>query len=413
MMRARPSGRGASGRPRRRSPLRPLLACALALALVITASAIAERDGRGDLKLKIGVDEAKKVETAKKIPISKKRGQKPVVVASLSPQELGGVAAGSEVEGFAEVEVSVTCLEEIPQCIGKRYSFSPHLDYRFVLAAGKKDRRGYQVGRAHDLTCSQQLPNRNHHCRLVLHESEVIKNAGKLPCERNCRLNVVVSAFHEKAKGGQVVVVGGDSDGGIAQGKAALSAAVFSKPSSAFRDFRVAGKARRIRKSLPVHAHSSGSDEEVIYSTRLEGLRKGESLLIDARATVSIKGLPYNVLLQPELIVAEKPTSPDFTGVAVQVITNNGKIANQNGANCTQGSSYFSDPCKIRKVGAAHLLYNAVRKPRNDKGGKVPLYVNLVLAASQEYGGSHHDSDEVKILNGAIKIRRYDASYSG
>jgi len=335
-----------------------------------------------------------------------------VVVASLSPKDLGGVGVGNEVEGFAEVEVSVTCLEEIPQCIGKRYSFSPHIEYSMVLAAGKKDRRGYQVGKRHDLTCSQQLPNRNHHCRLVLHESELINKPAKLRCSNNCHLNVVVSAFHEKAKRGQVVVVGGDSDGGIAQGKAAISAAVFSKNSSAFRDFRVAGKARRIRKSLPVHEHSSGSDEEVIYSTRLDGLRKGESLLIDARATVSIKGLPYNVLLQPELIVAEKPTKPDFTGVAVQVITNNGKIANQNGANCTQGSSYFSDPCKIRKVGAAHLLYNAVRKPRNDKGGRVPLYVNLVLAASQEYGGSHHGSDKVRILNGSIRIRRYAASYS-
>ena len=102
----------------------------------------------------------------------------------------------------------------------------------------------------------------------------------------------------------------------------------------------------------------------------------------------------------------------DFTGIAVQVMTNNGKIANQNGSNCTRGGSYFSDPCKIRKVGAAHLLYNAVKKPRNDKGAPVPLYVNLVLAASQEYGGSYHGSDKVKIVNGSIDIRRYPADYS-
>lgn len=388
------------------------MAVALTLAIGAGASALADRGNQDHLTLKIGVDEAKKVETAKKIPISTKRGAKPVVVASLAPNQLGGVEVGNEVEGFAEVEVSVTCLEQIPQCVGQRYSFSPHIEYWMVLASGKKDHRGYRVGKAHDLTCSQQLPNRNHHCRLVLDESQLIKNARKLSCGQNCRLNVVVSAFHKKAKHGQVVVVGGDSDGGIAQGKAALSAAVFAKPAAAFKDLRKTGKARRIRKTLPVHEHSSGSDEEVIYSTRLDGLKKGESLLVDARATVSIKGLPYNVLLQPELIVAEKPTKPDFTGVAVQVITNNGKIANQNGANCTRGGSYFSDPCQIRKVGAAHLLYNAVRKPRNDKGGPVPLYVNLVLAASQEYGGNHSGSDKVRILNGSIRIRRYSASYS-
>ncbi len=391
--------------------VRFLLALAFTLVLAISASALAGRNDQDNLTLTVGVNEAKNVETAKKIPISSKRGAKPVVVASLSPKDLGGVEPGNEVEGFAEVEVSVTCLEPDPSCVGKRYSFSPHMEYWMVLAAGQNDRRGYRVGKVHDLTCSQELPNRNHHCRLVLDESQVIKNARKLPCEKNCRLNVVASAYHEKASGGQVVVVATDSNHGIEQGKAALSAAVFSKPSGAF-DFRKTGKARRIRKTLPVQSHSASTDEQVIYSTKVEGLKKGESLLVDAHATVSLKRLHYNVLLQPELIVAEKPTKPDFTGIAVQVMTNNGKIANQNGSNCTRGGSYFSDPCKIRKVGAAHLLYNAVKKPRNDKGAPVPLYVNLVLAASQEYGGSYHGSDKVKIVNGSIDIRRYPADYS-
>lgn len=391
---------------------RVLAGIGIALVLAMSASALADRgDEQGGATLTVGVDEAKKVETAKKIPITSKRGAKPVVVASLSPKELGGVEPGNEVEGFAEVEVSVTCLESDPSCVGSRYSFSPHVDYWMVLASGQNDSKGYRVGKVRNLTCSQELPNRNHHCRLVLDESQVVKSSKKLRCAQNCRLNVVASAYHEKAQGGQVLVVGADSHDGIEQGKAALSAAVFSKPSGSF-DFRKAGKAKRIRKSLPIQSQDQSSDEEVIYSTRIDGLKKGESLLVDARATVSLKGVHYNVLLQPELIVAEKPTKPEFTGVAVQVMTNNGKIANQNGSNCTRGSSYFSDPCKIRKVGAAHLLYNAVKKPRNDKGAPVPLYVNLVLAASQQYGGSYHSSDKVKIVNGSIDIRRYPADYS-
>ncbi len=385
---------------------------AAALAAIVALLALAAVSGAqdGGLRLRVGVDEAKHVEKEKTIPITKRAGGAPRVVASLPPEQVGNVQPGGTVEGFAEIEVSVTCLEPSPQCIGKRYTFSPDVSAQLVLAKSAKDRNGLAVGKPVKIECSQQLPDRNHHCRLVINRSRTIDRDDRLPCA-SCHLNVVMTAWHHEAKKGNVLVIGGDSDHGVEQGKAALSSANFSASPAAFKTSRI-GPGNRVRSRVPIVDRSSSSQEVVVYSLPLQELHRGEQLLVDARAVLSIKGLPYNVLIQPELIVAEGPKETEFTGLPVQVFTNNGKISNENGANCTRGKSYFTDPCHVRKVGAARIIRNARSKPRNDKGPYKTLYLNLVVGASQEFGGNHHSSDAAKVLSGSIKVRRYGPEYA-
>lgn len=386
---------------------------AVVLAAAISALALAGGSGAQraeDLRLRVGVDEAKHVEREKTIPITERKGGKERVVASLPPDQLGSVQPGGAIEGFAEIEVSVTCLEQIPKCIGKRYTYSPHVSAQLVLAKSAKDRSGLTIGKPVKIECSQKLPNRNHHCRLVINRTRVLGADEKLPCT-SCHLNVVMTAYHHKAKKGQVLVIGSDSDHGVNQGKAAFSSANFSAPPTQFAAQRL-GPGNRVRKRVPVVDRSSSSKEKVIQSLPLSQLRQGEQLLVDARAVLSIKGLPYNVLIQPELIVAENPKATDWSGLPVQVVTNNGKVSNENGANCTRGKSYFSDPCRIRKVGAVRIIRNARAKPRNDKGPWKTLYLNLVVGASQEYGGNHKSSDAARVRSGSIRVRRYGPEYS-
>src|SRR5688500_10182597 len=64
-------------------------------------------------------------ERIKTIPIAKRPGQKPRVAMSLSPDEVGPVRPGDAIWAGAEVEVSVTCLEPMRQCIGRLYDYSP------------------------------------------------------------------------------------------------------------------------------------------------------------------------------------------------------------------------------------------------------------------------------------------------
>ena len=75
------------------------------------------------------------------------------------------------------------------------------------------------------MRCSQEQPNRNHHCVMTVDGTRQLK-AGSLPCAR-CWVNLVVDAYHPSARRGNVIVVGSDDDGGIEQDKGMINSVVF------------------------------------------------------------------------------------------------------------------------------------------------------------------------------------------
>ena len=351
----------------------------------------------------VGVNDAKDAEVTKTVAIEKKRGQRLDSVVALESNDLGPINAGQTIRGQGEVEVSVTCTEPMPQCVGKIYKYSPHVEVQFVLAKSPHSTGGQRLGKPVDRTCSQDYPDRNHHCVLVLDRTDVAKKS----C-RNCSLNMVMTAWHHDAKKKEVLVIGGDSDHGIEQGRASISAAVFQGDTeSATRTYR---STEILNKKAPLVSGGSNSPETALGSVRIDDLKQGEALIVTATARADIRGLDYNVLTQGEVVISEKgPNSGDNSGTPVLAVSKHGKVATQNGYNCTQGASDYRNPCLIYKVGSAYMSKSAVTKPNNDKGASVPLYVNLIGSFSAQYGKPYKSGDKVKIRSVDIRVERISA----
>jgi hypothetical protein len=347
-----------------------------------------------------GINQADTPELEKTIPITK-RGA-PRTIVQVKADDLGPVRDGDLVEAFSEVEVSTTCLEPIPKCVGKLYRFSPKVEAWLVLADGR-GRRGTPIGNPERVTCAQDLPNRNHHCVLALHRTQVMR--GTPPCAPACSLNLVVQAYHPNAKRGNDLVIGADRDTGIAQGRATLSAGVFE----AGRTYspKEEKTTDRLVKTVPIDPDDT--HEVTVVSIRLDRLTKGEVLAVEGRAVSSIGHLPYNALTQGQIVISEKRASSDNHGIPLSVATRNARVTAKNGFNCTQGKSGYKTPCAIEKGGFVRILANSRKHPNQDEGRWVPLFVNFFVGFQQEYasGRPWQPGDKAKIRRARLEIRRY------
>ena len=201
--------------------------------------------------------------------------------------------------------MSTTCVDRLPRCIGDRYGFDPHLRAQIVIA-GRRRSAGpgtLAISRSVKHTCQQTRPNRNHHCPLVVgRASVVIDRPRRLPCRPSeCRMNMVVDAHHQRAEGGEVVLIGADRpDGSVDQGKARLNAAI-SREGAEIREVR-RSTGRRLARRLPP---SPDGGYRVVYSQRMERLQDGDVLLVRARQRTAIKQLPY--FIGSKVVVGTRP----------------------------------------------------------------------------------------------------------
>lgn len=274
-----------------------------------------------------------------------------------------------------------------------------------ILADGK-GRNGTPIGNPERVTCAQDLPNRNHHCVLSLHRTEVLE--GTPPCAPSCSLNLVLKSYHPNAVKGNVLVIGADRDTGIAQRRAALSAGVF-EPSGEYEP-KEKKTTERLVRSVPIHPHDT--HEVTVASIRLDRLTKGEVLAIEGRTVSSIGHLPYNALTQGQIVISERRASSNNHGIPLSVATRNGAVTPKNGFNCTQGKSGYKTPCAIEKGAFVRIIANSRRHPNQDEGPWVPLYVNFFVGFQDEYtpGRPWQPGDKAKIKSAKLEIRRYTPS---
>jgi len=333
---------------------------------------------------------------------------------SISPQRLGALESGDRLEGLAELEVSTTCLQPMPKCVGRTYHFSPEVRARIVLARSPRAIRGsgaVPVSGWRNLRCSQQLPNRNHHCVLVIPgATAAIREASRLPCAAGrCHLNLVVGANHPGAKGGHKLVIGVDGDRGISQNKGLLSAAVYRPGRTRAEAVTVGNRTPRVRRLAVGSRKSKGTKKRVIFSQRLNRLRSGERLVVDAKAIGSIKTLDFATLVQSQLILARYPGATTRDGKQKRIAAFKAQFGVANGFNCTKGRSAHSNPCTVRKVGVMRILRNARLRPKRDQGRYIPLYANLVVGARAVGARGHRrkGGDRMRIKRGYINVRRY------
>lgn len=356
-------------------------------------------------------------EKVKTIPIGRRPGAKTRVAMTLPPDEVGRIGPGDSIWAGAEVEVSVTCLEPMPQCVGKIYHYSPYVRAQLVLASGPTATGPQTTSPISDwqrVRCSQELPNRNHHCVITVTGTRDVGAASGLPCQ-SCNVNLLLEAYHKKARRGNVVVVGSDDERRIEQDKGMINAGLFQPGPPLAIEPDVAKRPSRGR--LAIGGPGGDGPKRVIYSRRVGELEAGEQLIIEAKMVEKIHHLPYNVLIQSQLVLSEKPGSTSRKGLPTIVASQQGLITAQNGFNCTQGKSGHRTPCVVRKVGVVKLFKDARTKPLLGEGPFVPLYVNLVVQNRAVFAGRSagsfdaNDAGKIARRAGFLRVRRYGPEF--
>lgn len=330
------------------------------------------------------------------VPVGTRAGDKTRSAVSL---KLPRLRRGDLVRLNGEVAITLTCADQNSRCIGRNYQYSPNLRAQVVLA-GDRDAVGASakpVSRAVELTCSQDRPNRNHHCPLTIKGSSFkVKKLGKLPCKPDeCRLNIALDAFHPDAGSNQFVVVGADQEGGgVEGGKARMSAAISHG--------KVAVAKRRTKREVSrVLPPSFEGGKRVTYSQRIDNLQPGDVLIVSAGQRTAIRDLPY--FISTQLVVTTRRNATRPSAISRRAVSRSGLASETNGFNCTLGSSAFRSPCVSVKAGMATIEH----VPRSGKGKVRPLYVNLVSRSFPKLAQARGSFAPARILDGgSLSVKR-------
>jgi hypothetical protein len=377
---------------------RGIVVAAVTVAALLASDAVAAPPGV------VGATTAGPAERVDTVPVT--RGGEPRVAISLRDHRMPNLGAGDRLRGIGEVQVTNTCVEPDRRCIGRRYSFSPHVSAWLVLARSPRATGGHAAkrisGRDH-LTCGQRRPNRNHHCVLVIRDGRLdVPASGRLPCRpKDCFLNLVVSSWHRNARDGNRLVIGADRpNGSVDQGKGRVSALVIRAGTSP----QITGQAtsHRIHRSV---ATSDDGGWVSIYSVKLTNLQPGDVITASARQIFDISGIHYAVFDSNNLILAQGPRKVHPGAIARRSAVRRPTLSEANGFNCTHGPSAYRTPCVSRKVGQVTIR----RQPLDHQGQPVPLYVNLICRGLLKYV-QPKAAPRAKIQRGGrLSVKRYRA----
>ena len=206
--------------------------------------------------------------------------------------------------------MTVDCDKPSARCTGRPYDFDPHVQVSLELAARKSASARSRVIARRTLTCRQRLPNRQHHCPVVLDRTTRIGDHFPCPLDR-CYANVVVSASSPQASGDQRMIIGANKPNGrIVQNKSRLNAIRLGRGETARRLVT-----KRLRRgSLRLRPR-----RKVVLSQKVEGLERGDVLAVAASLRSDVRHLGYNALVGGELVVARGPrrSDPEPAGAAL------------------------------------------------------------------------------------------------
>jgi hypothetical protein len=342
----------------------------------------------------------------KAIPIATQQYANERVAMSLGPDQLGQIQNGDRLWASAEVQVSTTCVERGPRCIGRRYDFNPWITARLVLAATPEPTAaGIPLSGEATVHCKQRRPNRNHHCPLVLPNLETtVVDTATLPCPATgCYANLIVGAWAKKARRGNRVVLGGDlPDGGVVQDKGRLNVVI--RPSGAEPPIE-STSATLVNASVPV-SENQRETRRVIHSVEIAGAGAGDVLAFDTAYLAGIEHLFFNTFIGSRVVIADSPTSTKPSRLAKEIVQFDAKATETNGFNCTQGRSGYRTPCTVAKAGAIGIDRDAVDR----RGQPMPLYVNVVSAVAPKLSVDAKPEDFVTVspISG-LRVFRFPA----
>jgi hypothetical protein len=342
-------------------------------------------------------------ELVKTLAITRRVGAVPEVVMSMGPKTLPDLASRDLLELTAEMQVTVNCNYKSPRCVGPIYHYDPHVTARLVIAASPDATGGartLRVGKAEDEVCTQRKPHREHHCVLTLTGSRMGINPARLPCALDaCYVNLVADSHNPRARHGDLIMVGGQRPNGhIPQDRGRINAIRYrdALPSA----FRTQSTSDRLRRALRPDFH-----RRVVYARRLDGLRDGEQIAVDARITLDISHLRYALRDSTRLILADSPRATRQSAFVKSRAVTRGEISENNGSNCTQDERL----CTTRKVGVLELRRDAV----TNAGEPVPLFVNLVTVVGPKAAKAKPRDRALVRRSGYVEATRFPPDVNG
>ena len=367
----------------------------IGIVLALGATGLAAQAAAGGASERAGVrvtSSGNGSERHRTLPITPAAWQRPRVVMSLAPRRLRRPANGDRMRVSAELQLTNNCIHKAdPHCVGPPYGYSPKINARIELSAGTDPtpKRAIVLGRGHE-RCGQDEPHREHHCVLVVRtQGARLRGANALCATRGCRLNLVASAHHRKADGGDRILIGGNRpDGSIPQDRGRLNMTLIRRgtdPDALHLESR-----RLRRKSVKTDLRRRS-----VLSVPLRHLHEGDGLEVSAALRTSIAHLPYTVRTTSHLVLASKPGAVTPDSRARRVGNLGGEIDESNGFNCPLPKG----GCKVRKVG--------VMKIRRTPGRK--MYANLVLLLGPKRARAH-SGDAARLRGGVLRVIRYPAA---
>jgi hypothetical protein len=376
--------------------------CVLALGLALAPHlAFAQTPDPASSKVRVATT-GNRSELVETMPITKRPAINPRVVMSLVPGNLPTLQTGDQLEVTAEVEVTTDCRASVSECVAEPYEFNPKVGAILVLADSPNTAAGFALAPRQEIVCRQKLPDRQHHCMIVLTPPALQVDLGALPCAPGrCFLNLVLDAYHRRSKKADVVLIGANNrNGRIVQDKGRLNA-VRTRPGippqvppPAPLGTTETGNSERLTTGLTVDPPG----EAVVYSQQLDGLKRRDQLAVAAGVTTDVSFLTHNVNVSSKVVLADDPFSTIPGVVGAQVSRLGGEIAENNGFNCTHRTT----PCATVKRGVIEIRRDA----------SIPLYVNVVMNIGR-IGGQPGASVLPIAESGGLVVTRYPAAENG
>jgi hypothetical protein len=352
----------------------------LAVALVVCASAAAGDPpaGHDGSRQPLIATSGNKSELIKRVPIRRRPGRGERVAMRISQGALEPIESGDRLRASAEVQVSTTCIEPGPRCIGHSYRLSPIVTAQIVLSRSHRARsRHLALSRPTHVLCKQHRPNRNHHCTLTIPNTmTAIDDPAALPCPpRRCYVHLLLSAHNPKARHGDFIVLGGDRpDGTLEQDKGRLSVVQLHADARALPP--VIDEAL-LHRRLPLTI-SNADKRRVVYSVPIFAPERGDVIAFDATFVSAISALPFNTFISSRVILATTPFKKHPHQKAKTAIRYRGQATESNGFDCTLGPSGYANPCITHKAGAIRFRRDLIERKT---GQPVTLYLNVLAAA--------------------------------
>lgn len=304
-----------------------------------------------------------------RLPIARaaKPGGRSTVLLSLGPDSkadlpMPDVRPGDRLRLFAELEVTTDYQDpDDDGLVGKAYSYDPRLEATLLLAADEtaavaEAGRAVQIGDPWRGECTHD----QHHRVIVFPDYGCTVPPAGIGWDGPVRVNVALSAAHPRAKRGDLLLIGQNERTPIVGIDMAGIRVMRIRPG----DHQLP-KGQRTSRAL-VRSISVAEQRTVVFSLRLDELRKGEQLLVKSRLMTDSTRLGYPARITTRLFLADDPaqTEPASGGAASTICSWKGHLSKPNGFNCLPTAG----PTPSQKFGVVRVMRKA----------SAPLYVNMV-----------------------------------